>query len=129
MLKGNDPFALSFLIFSRQTIYLSVEDGGNDKLYTIPIAGGTPKPLTKNSIGCFSNLAAARNGNVIIASYESSTMPSEIVRIKPSGEYSFVTSLNAEKLKALDLIPAEAVWFTSSRNKKNKKPGGKTCRF
>jgi len=125
--KGMDRAVNNYSV-TTNTIFLSVEDGGNDKLYSLPITGGTPKPLTKNPVGCFSNVVASRNGNVIIASYESSTMPSEIVRVKTGGEHSFITNLNAEKLKNLNLNAAETVWFTSSRNKKIKslmvKPAG-----
>jgi dipeptidyl aminopeptidase/acylaminoacyl peptidase len=55
-------------------------------------------------------------------------MPAEIVRINSNGEPSFISHLNTEKLKSLDLKPAETVWFTSSRGKKIKslliKPAG-----
>ena len=125
--KGMDR-AINNYSLTSNTIFLSVEDSGNDKLYSLPVTGGVPKQLTKNSIGCFGNVATSGNGNVIVSTYESSTMPPEIVKITPAGDYVFVTSLNAEKLKALNINPAETVWFTSNRSKKIKsllvKPAG-----
>jgi dipeptidyl aminopeptidase/acylaminoacyl peptidase len=110
------------------TIFLNIEDGGNDKIYTLPLSGTHLLPLTKNTVGCFGNVTVSNNGSAVIATYESSTMPAEIVRINSNGEPSFISHLNTEKLKSLDLKPAETVWFTSSRGKKIKslliKPAG-----
>jgi dipeptidyl aminopeptidase/acylaminoacyl peptidase len=111
-----------------KSIFLSINDSANDKLYTVPVTGTNVKLLTKNGAGCFNAVTASGDGNVVIATYESAIMPPEIVRIKAGGDYTFLTNFNAEKLKALDLNPAEPVWFTSSRGKKIKsllvKPAG-----
>lgn len=111
------------------TIFLSIEDQGNDKLFTMPVAGTTLQPLTKNTVGCFTSVSASENANVIVASYESSTAPPEIVRVNnTTGASTNLSNLNTEKLKALDLKLAEPVWFSSSRGKKIKsmlvKPAG-----
>jgi dipeptidyl aminopeptidase/acylaminoacyl peptidase len=110
------------------TIFLSIEDQGNDKLFTLPIATTNLQPLTKNTVGCFTNVSASANGAVVVASYESSAAPPEIVRVTNTGASTNLSNLNTEKLQTIDLKPAEPVWFTSSRNKKIKsmlvKPAG-----
>jgi dipeptidyl aminopeptidase/acylaminoacyl peptidase len=110
------------------TIFLTIEDQGNDKLFTLPVTGTNLQPLTKNTVGCFTNVSASENGVVIVASYESSAAPPEIVRVNNIGASTNLSNLNTDKLKTLDLKPAEPVWFTTSRNKKIKsmlvKPAG-----
>jgi dipeptidyl aminopeptidase/acylaminoacyl peptidase len=108
-------------------IVFSINDSAADKLYSIPINGSKVQLLTKNTTGCYSTVTASDNGG-IVATYESSIMPPEIVRINADGSHTILSNLNSEKLKTLDLKPAEPVWFTSSRGKRIKsllvKPAG-----
>lgn len=128
--KGLDRPINNFEVTSN-TIFLSINDTANDKLYTLPLSGSSPRLLTKTPAGCFTNVTISDNGGVMVANYESSVMPPEIVRINTNGAHTFLSNFNAEKLKTLDLKPAEPLWFTSSRGKKIKsllvKPAGFTA--
>ena len=128
--KGLDRPINNFEVTSN-TIILSINDTANDKLYTLPLSGSSPQRLTKAAAGCFTNVTISDNGGVMVANYESSVMPPEIVRINTNGAHTFLSNFNAEKLKTLDLKPAEPLWFTSSRGKKIKsllvKPAGFTA--
>ena len=128
--KGLDRPINNFEVTSN-TIFLSINDTANDKLYTLPLSGSSPQLLTKTPAGCFTNVTISDNGGVMVANYESSVMPPEIVRINTNGAHTFLSNFNAEKLKTLDLKPAKPLWFTSSRGKKIKsllvKPAGFTA--
>ena len=98
------------------TILLSVEDQGNDKLFSMPVAGGALKSIT-NMRGSFSGISASADAGVIISNYENAVMPAVVVKIS-GGTIESLTHFNDEKLKTLDLPAVEEIWFTSSRGKK-----------
>ncbi len=100
------------------TIFFASESQGRDMIYNIPVMGGTPQLITKGGIGSYSSFSTSDNGNAILASFESSTMPAEVVRINANGTHNLISNFNTEKLKTLDLNPVEEIWTTSSRGKK-----------
>ena len=101
------------------TLYLSVEDEGRDRLYTLSMEGGKPKPWSKAPAGGFTNLHGATGTNPVwVASYESATRPAELVRISVDGSHQDLTAFNSEALKGLDLPEPETFWFTTSRGKR-----------
>ena len=109
---------LSFSI-NGNTIYMNVEDQGIDRIYTMPVAGGKAQMLTTNIKGCYTGLSVSQMGTpVIVSSYESSSMPAEVVRINNmNGQFALLSNFNNEKLAAIDLQTAEPIWFKSSRGK------------
>lgn len=113
-------------VVTDKMIVLNVETEGNDKIYTIAGNETSAKPLTTATTGCYTNVSVADDGT-IISNYESSSMPAEVVKIN-GGPHTNITDFNAAKVAALDLVPIETFWFTSSRGKKIKnilvRPGG-----
>jgi dipeptidyl aminopeptidase/acylaminoacyl peptidase len=99
------------------TIYFSAESEGRDMVYTMPAGGGNPQLLTKGGVGSYTGVAVSDNG-VMVASFENSVMPAELVRINTDGTHSQISNLNTAKLSKLDLNPVEEMWTTSSRGKK-----------
>lgn len=100
------------------TLYLSVEDQGRDKVFTLSLTGGDAKLLHKEQPGCFTNISSSYTSPVLVSNYESALMTPEVVRLNADGSTTELTSFNNQKLAALDLQPVETVWFTSSRGKK-----------
>lgn len=98
-------------------VYMSVEDRGHDKIFSLPLAGGEPKLMSTATAGCFTNLAIARNSNLMVASYESASSPPEIARMNADGTHLMLTGFNKDKLNQLDLQEAETVWFKSKKGK------------
>lgn len=102
-----------------KTIYLTVEDQGLGKIFTVPNEGGSVKELFEMTTGAYSSLSVSAKNNVIVAGYESAIQPLEIVKIpsigKPHQQLSF---FNTEKLSSLDLAPLKSFWFTASNGKK-----------
>jgi dipeptidyl aminopeptidase/acylaminoacyl peptidase len=109
-----------YLFFQNQ-VYMSVEDQGRDKIYSLPMNGGEPKVITTGQAGCYGNISVSKIGTpVLVSNFESCSMPPEIVKINTDGSHTFLTKVNAEKLSKLDLPAVETVWFTSTRGKQIK---------
>jgi len=111
------------------TIYLDVEDQGHDKIYSLPLEGGTAQVITSSTVGCYTGMSVSNDGKSMVSNFETASQPAEIVRINASERsHHFLSDYNTEKLKTLDLPAVEEFWFTSSRGKKIKsllvKPAG-----
>lgn len=100
------------------TIFFTSESEGRDMLYSMPVAGGTPQLITKGDVGSYTGFSVSDNGAAIVASFESSIMPTEVVKINANGTHSLISNFNTEKLKKLDMNAVEEMWTTSSRGKK-----------
>ena len=100
------------------TIFFTSESEGRDMLYSMPVAGGTPQLITKGGVGSYTGFSVSDNGSAIVASFESSIMPTEVVKINANGTHSLISNFNTEKLKKLDMNAVEEMWTTSSRGKK-----------
>lgn len=106
-------------VFYQDQIYMSVEDQGRDKIFSLSINGGEPKVVSQTSSGCHSGVCVAAGSElVIVSNYESASMPAEVVKLSAEGKNVPLTKLNETALAALDLQAVEEVWFTSSRGKK-----------
>jgi dipeptidyl aminopeptidase/acylaminoacyl peptidase len=103
------------------TIYLTSEDAGQEKLYTVPANGGAVKAVGELKAGCYANLSIPPKASapMLLANYDSATAPPEVVRIDAAnGSHTRLTSFNAERTAKLDLAPVRHFWVTSSRGKK-----------
>jgi dipeptidyl aminopeptidase/acylaminoacyl peptidase len=99
-------------------VYLLGEDSGHVKLYRGASRGGEAKPAFEMTSGIYLNLVGAdRAGKpVLIANFDASTNPPEVVRIDPErGSHRALTKFTADKLAKLDLGAPEHFWFESKR--------------
>jgi dipeptidyl aminopeptidase/acylaminoacyl peptidase len=98
-------------------VWFIAEDAGQEKLYSVAVAGGEVRPETPVAGGCLTNLAAG--GSVMLADWESATHPAEVVALEAGGSsLKPLTRFTEEKLAALELAPLETFWFTSARGKR-----------
>lgn len=97
-------------------ILLSAESEGTDRLYIIPGSETEAKPLINNIVGCYTNIRVAGD-NTIVANFESSSLPAEVVKVNTVG-HNFLTQFNKDKLATLDMPAIESFWMTSSRGKR-----------
>lgn len=104
-------------VLTSNSVVFSAESEARDNIYVLPFSGGNPVMLTKTP-GSYTGVVVSEDGNTIMASYENSVMPAEIVKINSNGSNAFVSHFNDEKLKKLDLNAVEEMWTTSSRGKK-----------
>ncbi len=104
-----------------RSIYLTAEDEGLEKLYTVPAAGGSVQLAVSPERGVYTNLtgAVASSSPVLIANWGSSIDPAEIVRIDPQAKrHRHLTKAAVDKAAALDWQPLQHFWFTSSRGRR-----------
>ena len=90
-------------------VYFTAEDGGNEKLYSTRVGGGTVQTIFGVEKGSYSNLAipAGAGKLVLYANWESASAPGEIALVQPqSGKPLVLTKFNAARAAQLDL-PAD----------------------
>lgn len=104
-----------------KTIYLTAEDAGHEKLYSVPAQGGNVKPVIDLKDGAYSNLVIPQRAAtpVLLANWEDALHPLEIVRLDPeSRSHRLLTDFNTAQSAELDTAPLREFWFTSSKGKK-----------
>ncbi len=110
-------------------IVLSAEDTGLVRLFSLPLQNNdtkTPevKPLFEQTLGCYNGFSLGNS--LLVAQFESATMPNEIVKIELGNEKSnasnarkhqALTDFNDAALAKLDLAPLRHFTFTSKGGK------------
>lgn len=104
-----------------KTIYLTAEDAGLEKIYSMPAGGGSVTQLMEQSKGCFTALTVPSKASapVIFANWDSAANPPEIFRVDPANKsQKALTAFNKDALAKLDAAPVEHFWFNSKGGKK-----------
>jgi dipeptidyl aminopeptidase/acylaminoacyl peptidase len=104
-----------------KTVYLTSEDAGLEKLYTMAATGGAVREVGSMTTGTYTALVSAKASPapVLLGNYESATQPGEVVRIDPrTAERTLLTSFNVDRAAKIDLPPVRHFTFTSTRGKK-----------
>jgi dipeptidyl aminopeptidase/acylaminoacyl peptidase len=99
-----------------RTLYVTAADAGRTRIYRLPAKGGKAKALNPDSRGVYSGLQVA--GKQLVAKWENSAIPAEIVGIDKKGEHKALTSFNADRVKGVDLQPFTEFWFENSNGRK-----------
>ena len=102
-----------------QTVYLTAEDAGNEKLFAVSSDGGQVRQVIDLKLGCYSNLKIAKDAPVLVANWESAVNPMEAVAIDPAARgHRLLTDFNVAKAADIDVRPLQHFWFTSKAGKK-----------
>jgi dipeptidyl aminopeptidase/acylaminoacyl peptidase len=104
-----------------KSIYLTAEEAGNEKLFTMPADGGEVTLAMDMTRGVYTNLKipAKASSTILIASWESATNPPELVRLDlKTKTQQPLTSFNAEAVAKIDWQPLRHFWFTSKAGKR-----------
>lgn len=97
-------------------VWFTAEDAGLEKLYSVASTGGAVREENVVDYGCVTGLAAA--GSQLVGEWDSVANPPEVVALDPARPaLRKLTSFNAEKAAALDLVAVEHFWHTSRRGK------------
>jgi dipeptidyl aminopeptidase/acylaminoacyl peptidase len=99
-----------------RTIYLEAEDDGFDQIFHLPAAGGTVERLFAVKRGGYGSARAAAGG--LVAVYQTSAQPAELVRISAAGPGGALTSFNADRVAQLDAPEPVHFWFTAKNGKR-----------
>jgi len=96
-----------------KTIYLTAHDAGRSRVFSVPSRGGTVKALDTESRGVYAGVQVA--GRQLIARWESSAVPAEVVRINAAnGKHTALSEFNAELAAQLDRPAFTEFWFENS---------------
>lgn len=104
-----------------KSIYLTAEEAGLEKLFTMPADGGEVTLAMDMTRGVYTNLRipAKASSTILIANWESATNPPEVFRLDlTSKTQQPLTTFNAEQLAKIDWQPVRHFWFTSKASKR-----------
>ena len=107
--------SFSFTPDSR-TIYLSAEDGGHIRIWSVPVAGGEAKLAIDPPQGGFRGISIPEKATppALFATWDSAVSPAEVVRIDlGTKKKTTLTSFNTEKAAGIDWQPLREFWFTA----------------
>jgi dipeptidyl aminopeptidase/acylaminoacyl peptidase len=103
-----------------RTLYLTAEDSGFVKLFSVPARGGDTLPMLE-SRGVYSGvqLPGGARPPFIVARWGSAVSPAEIVRIDPvTKKQTLLTRFNSEKAAAIDWPPLQEFWFVNAQGRR-----------
>ena len=98
-----------------RTVYFTAEDSGHERVYSVPVAGGSATLVIDAPQGVYSGLdvPARASSPMLFANWESAVNPLEIVRIDPATrKRDFLTSFNTAKAASIDWRPLRDFSFT-----------------
>lgn len=120
--QGFDRAVGSFAITpDSRTIYLTAEEAGNEKLYTMPASGGEVRLAMDMMRGVYTGLKIPQKASstLIFVNWESAMNPPEVFRLDlKSKTQQPLTSFNAERVSKVDWQPLRHFWFTSKAGKR-----------
>jgi dipeptidyl aminopeptidase/acylaminoacyl peptidase len=123
ILTNNWDRSVGSIAFSpdSKSIYLTAEEAGNEKLFTMPADGGEVTLAMDMTRGVYTNLKipAKASSTILIANWESATNPPEVVRLDlKTKTQQPLTSFNSEAVARIDWQPLRHFWFTSKAGKR-----------
>ena len=104
-----------------KTIYLTAEEAGNEKLFSMPADGGDVTLAIDITRGVYTNLKipAKASSTILIANWESAINPPEVFRLDlNSKSHQPLTTFNADQVARIDWQPVRHFWFTSKAGKR-----------
>jgi dipeptidyl aminopeptidase/acylaminoacyl peptidase len=96
-----------------RTVYFTAHDAGRARVYSVSARGGEVRALDDESRGVYAGVAVA--GRQLVARWESSVVPAEIVRIDASsGRHTPISRFNAGRVAGLDRPAFIEFWFENA---------------
>jgi dipeptidyl aminopeptidase/acylaminoacyl peptidase len=104
-----------------RSIYLTAEEAGNEKLFTLPANGGEVTLAMDLTRGVYTNLRipARASSTMVFVNWESAINPPEVFRLDLSSKTQTpLTAFNGDQLAKVDWQPVRHFWFTSKAGKR-----------
>lgn len=100
------------------SIYLTAEEAGHEKIFTVPALGGPARLLMPVTSGVFTGVAVAGSPErpVVMANYNSSHEPIEIVRVD-GGARRALTHFNDAVTASIEWQAPREFWFQSKKGR------------
>ncbi|MBN8730824.1 MAG: S9 family peptidase [Acidobacteria bacterium] len=102
-----------------RTLYLTAEEAGHEKIFTLPAAGGDARLLMPVTEGVFTGVTVAGSPQrpLVLALFNSSRQPGEIVAVEGNSRRA-LTHFNDAAVADIQWHPAREFWFTSAKGRK-----------
>ena len=104
-----------------RSIYLTAEEAGNEKLFTVGAEGDEVRLAMDMTRGVYTNLRipAKASSTILIVNWESANNPPEVFRLDLNSKTQQpLTAFNAEQLAKIDWQPLRHFWFTTKAGKR-----------
>ena len=104
-----------------RSIYLTAEEAGNEKLFTMPADGGDVTLAMDMTRGVYTNLRipTKASSTILLANWETAINPPELFRLDLSSKTQQpLTTFNGEQVARIDWQPLRHFWFTSKAGKR-----------
>jgi dipeptidyl aminopeptidase/acylaminoacyl peptidase len=105
-----------------ETIFVLANDAGRRRMYALDANGKNARLLDENGRGVYASPATTTDPSAaltLVARWEDSTHPAEIVRIDPkTGKHEPLTSFNVARAAEIDWQPFREFWFTSAKGRR-----------
>lgn len=93
-----------------RSLWGSIDDAGNDRVYRVDAETGKPTPVTKDK--SFGGVALSSDGKVLVALRQSFTEPPTLVRLDPAtGAATKLSTFNDDAMAAIDWGTYESVTY------------------
>ncbi len=115
-----DRSVADFSIAADGRIFLTAEDEGFVRLFSVPAKGGDVTPVL-DARGAFGAIEVPEGAKppAVFASWGSATAPPEVVRVDPATrKLTPLTSFTTETASKLDWAPLQEFWFTNDLGRK-----------
>ncbi len=102
-------------------IYITAEDQGHDRVFTVSAAGGTVEPAFEAKSGGYSTveIPAHATKTEIVALWGSMVHPEDVASIDPvAGGHRLLTAFNRERIEQIDWQAPREFWFTARNGKR-----------
>ncbi len=104
-----------------KSIYLTAEEAGNEKLFTMAANGGDVRLAMDMTRGVYTNLRipAKAPATLLFVNWESAINPPEVFRLDLNSKTQQpLTSVNSDQVTKIDWQPVRHFWFTSKAGKR-----------
>jgi dipeptidyl aminopeptidase/acylaminoacyl peptidase len=104
-----------------KSIYLTAEEAGNEKLFTMPADGGEVTLALDMTRGVYTGLKIPTKSasTIVVANWESAMNPPEVFRLDLKSKTQVpLTNFNADQVAKIDWQPVRHFWFTSKAGKR-----------
>ena len=104
-----------------KSIYLTAEEAGNEKVFTLPANGGEVTLAMDMMRGVYTNLRIPGKAasTMLFVNWESAINPPELFRLDLSSKTQQpLTAFNADQVAKFDWQPVRHFWFTSKAGKR-----------
>jgi dipeptidyl aminopeptidase/acylaminoacyl peptidase len=103
-----------------KTVFLTAEDAGLEKLYSVSSSGGNVTLAMDMTKGCYTNLVipSKTSSPMLFVNWDSAINPPEVFRLNLETKIqTALTNFNEEALAKLDIQPVRHFWFKSKAGK------------